>query len=51
MIFLLRCTLHNASWDYENRVARHGTRVATIAEAPYFDKDAPTIREATGLED
>ncbi|KAJ8107073.1 hypothetical protein ONZ43_g6850 [Nemania bipapillata] len=46
-----RCTLHNASWDYENRVTRHGTRVATVAEKPYFDANAPTMREALGLED
>ncbi|KAI1146588.1 putative alpha-ketoglutarate-dependent sulfonate dioxygenase [Nemania diffusa] len=46
-----RCTLHNASWDYENRVTRHGTRVATVAEKPYFDANAPAIREALGLED
>lgn len=46
-----RCTLHNASWDYENRVTRHGTRVATVAEAPYFDEKAPSMREALGLED
>ncbi|KAI0146878.1 putative alpha-ketoglutarate-dependent sulfonate dioxygenase [Xylariaceae sp. FL1272] len=46
-----RCTLHNASWDYENRVQRHGTRVATIAEKPYFDESAVSMRVALGLED
>lgn len=41
-------TIHNASWDYGNREPRHGTRVTSLAEKPYFDPAAPTRREALG---
>ncbi|KAL2062794.1 hypothetical protein VTL71DRAFT_5866 [Oculimacula yallundae] len=46
-----RITIHNASWDYEGAEERHGTRVTSLAEAPFFDPKAPTRREALGLED
>ncbi|CZR70199.1 related to sulfonate dioxygenase [Phialocephala subalpina] len=46
-----RITIHNATWDYEGGEERHGTRVASLAEAPHFDDKAPTRREALGLED
>ncbi|KAI1113759.1 alpha-ketoglutarate-dependent sulfonate dioxygenase [Nemania sp. NC0429] len=46
-----RITIHNASWDYGGRHPRHGTRVTSLAEKPYFDPDAPTRREALGLLD
>jgi hypothetical protein len=46
-----RITMHNASWDYEGTEPRHGTRVTSLAEKPYFDAEAPTRREALGLED
>jgi hypothetical protein len=46
-----RITIHNASWDYEGSEPRHGTRVTSLAEKPYFDPDAPTRREALGLAD
>ncbi|KAL6796275.1 alpha-ketoglutarate-dependent taurine dioxygenase [Trichoderma sp. SZMC 28013] len=46
-----RCTLHTASWDYENAAERHGTRVTTLAEEPFFDEKAITRRQALGLED
>ncbi|CZT08090.1 hypothetical protein WAI453_002272 [Rhynchosporium graminicola] len=46
-----RITMHNASWDYEGLEPRHGTRVTSLAEKPYFVADAPTRREALGLED
>ncbi|KUJ07899.1 TauD-domain-containing protein [Mollisia scopiformis] len=46
-----RITIHNASWDYEGSEPRHGTRVTSLAEKPYFDTDAPTRREALGLPD
>ncbi|TAQ85852.1 hypothetical protein B7494_g5815 [Chlorociboria aeruginascens] len=46
-----RITMHNASWDYEGTEPRHGTRVTTLAEKPYFDADAPTRRQALGLAD
>jgi alpha-ketoglutarate-dependent taurine dioxygenase len=44
-----RITIHNASWDYEGREERHGTRVTSLAEKPFFDPDAPTRRQALGL--
>ncbi|KAJ0160531.1 putative alpha-ketoglutarate-dependent sulfonate dioxygenase [Colletotrichum tanaceti] len=44
-----RITIHNASWDYEGNHPRHGTRVTSLAEKPYFDPEAPTRREALGL--
>ncbi len=46
-----RITIHNASWDYGGRHPRHGTRVTSLAEVPYFDASAPTRREALGLLD
>jgi hypothetical protein len=46
-----RITIHNASWDYEGSEPRHGTRVTSLAEKPYFDPNAPTRREALGLPD
>lgn len=42
-------TIHNASWDYSGKEPRHGTRVTSLAEKPYFDASAPTRREALGL--
>ncbi|KAL0473962.1 alpha-ketoglutarate-dependent taurine dioxygenase [Neurospora intermedia] len=46
-----RITIHNASWDYGGRHPRHGTRVTSLAEAPYYDPNAPTRRQALGLLD
>ena len=46
-----RITIHNASWDYGWHYPRHGTRVTSLAEVPYFDPNAPTRREALGLLD
>lgn len=46
-----RITIHNASWDYEGNEPRHGTRVTSLAEKPYFIADAPTRRQALGLAD
>lgn len=46
-----RITIHNASWDYGGRHPRHGTRVTSLAEVPYFDPNAPTRRQALGLLD
>jgi hypothetical protein len=45
----VRITVHNASWDYEGSEPRHGTRVTSLAEKPYFDPKAKTRREALGL--
>ncbi|KAF2206022.1 alpha-ketoglutarate-dependent taurine dioxygenase [Delitschia confertaspora ATCC 74209] len=44
-----RITIHNASWDYEGKEPRHGTRVTSLAEKPFFDPSAPTRRQALGL--
>jgi hypothetical protein len=41
--------IHNASWDYAGAHPRHGTRVTSLAEKPYFDPNAPTRRQALGL--
>ena len=46
-----RTTIHNVSWDYEGTEPRHGTRVISQAEKPYYDADAPSRREALGLRD
>ncbi|KAK4146879.1 uncharacterized protein C8A04DRAFT_34452 [Dichotomopilus funicola] len=46
-----RITIHNASWDYGGRHPRHGTRVTSLAEVPYFNPNAPTRRQALGLLD
>ncbi|KAF8859143.1 TauD-domain-containing protein [Acephala macrosclerotiorum] len=46
-----RITIHNASWDYEGSEPRHGTRVTSLAEKPYFVADAPSRRQALGLAD
>ena len=48
---LIRITIHNASWDYEGNHPRHGTRVTSLAEKPFFDANAPTRRQALGLAD
>lgn len=44
-----RITIHNASWDYEGSEPRHGTRVTSLAEKPFFDAKAPTRREGLGM--
>lgn len=44
-----RITMHNASYDYEGREPRHGTRVTSLAEKPFFDREAPTRRRALGI--
>ncbi|KAH8695135.1 alpha-ketoglutarate-dependent taurine dioxygenase [Talaromyces proteolyticus] len=44
-----RITIHNASWDYEGTEPRHGTRVTSLAEKPYFDPTSPTRREGLGI--
>lgn len=44
-----RITIHNASWDYGGDEPRHGTRVTSLAEEPYYKADAPTRRQALGV--
>ncbi|KAK4177270.1 putative alpha-ketoglutarate-dependent sulfonate dioxygenase [Triangularia setosa] len=46
-----RITIHSASWDYGGKYPRHGTRVTSLAEVPYFNPKAPTRRQALGLLD
>jgi len=45
-----RITIHNASWDYEGSQPRHGTRVTSLGEKPYYDSTAPSRRRALGLD-
>ncbi|GAA5864197.1 hypothetical protein JCM8547_001289 [Rhodosporidiobolus lusitaniae] len=45
-----RISIHAAVFDYEGREPRHGTRVSSLAEVPYFDPKAPSRREALGLD-
>lgn len=45
-----RIANHNAVWDHEGKQARHGTRVTSLAEVPYFDPSSKSQRQALGLE-
>ncbi|KAF9516576.1 hypothetical protein BS47DRAFT_1371696 [Hydnum rufescens UP504] len=45
-----RIAIHTVSWDYEGKVERHGTRVSSLAEKPYFDPKSKSRREALGLD-
>jgi len=44
-----RISIHTVSWDYEGEFGRHGTRVSSLAEKPYFDPSSKSRREALGL--
>ncbi|KAK6204736.1 taurine catabolism dioxygenase [Scheffersomyces amazonensis] len=44
-----RISQHFAVWDHEGNEARHGTRVTSLAEIPYFDPESKSQREALGL--
>lgn len=44
-----RISQHNAVWDHEGQEARHGTRVTSLAEIPFFDKNSKSQRESLGL--
>ncbi|GMM31538.1 sulfonate dioxygenase [Martiniozyma asiatica (nom. inval.)] len=44
-----RFTQHRNVWDTEGKVARHGTRVTSLAEKPYFDPASKSQRESLGL--
>ncbi|KAJ7062055.1 hypothetical protein C8F01DRAFT_1284094 [Mycena amicta] len=46
-----RITIHTVSYDYEGKAERHGTRVSSLAEKPFFDDKAKSRREALGLDD
>lgn len=43
-----RCTLHCATYDYEE--ARAGDRVCSLGEAPYFDPNSKSRKEALAEE-
>ncbi|VEU23102.1 DEKNAAC104121 [Brettanomyces naardenensis] len=44
-----RSTQHKSVWDHEGIEARHGTRVTSLAEVPFFDPKSKSQREALGL--
>ncbi|KAL0934062.1 Alpha-ketoglutarate-dependent sulfonate dioxygenase 5 [Colletotrichum truncatum] len=44
-----RVTMHSAAWDYEGKGKRHGTRVSSLAEKPFFDPKATSRRRALGI--
>ncbi|GME98924.1 unnamed protein product [Ambrosiozyma monospora] len=44
-----RVSIHRTVWDYEGQDERHGTRVTSLAEVPYFDPESKSQREALGL--
>lgn len=44
-----RVSIHNAVWDHEGGEARHGTRVTSLAEIPFFDETSKSQRESLGL--
>jgi hypothetical protein len=45
-----RITIHTVSYDYEGKGERHGTRVSSLAEKPFFDPGSKSRREALGLD-
>ncbi|BGP41017.1 hypothetical protein JCM10449v2_004986 [Rhodotorula kratochvilovae] len=45
-----RVSIHAAVYDHEGKVPRHGTRVSSLAEVPYFDPASPSRRAALGLD-
>jgi hypothetical protein len=45
-----RISIHAAVYDYEGEEPRHGTRVSSLAEVPYFDPASKSRREALGLD-
>ena len=44
-----RISQHNAVWDHEGTEPRHGTRVTSLAEIPFFDEKSKSQRESLGL--
>ncbi|CAI8502057.1 unnamed protein product [Pichia kudriavzevii] len=43
-----RVSQHRNIWDHEGEEPRHGTRVTSLAEVPFFDPDSKSQREALG---
>lgn len=44
-----RCSQHRNVWDNEGNLPRHGTRVTSLAERPYFDPASKSQRESLAL--
>ncbi|ODQ78453.1 hypothetical protein BABINDRAFT_162674 [Babjeviella inositovora NRRL Y-12698] len=44
-----RISQHNAIWDYENSEPRHGTRVTSLGELPFYDSESKSQRQSLGL--
>jgi alpha-ketoglutarate-dependent taurine dioxygenase len=44
-----RVSQHRNVWDHEGAEPRHGTRVTSLAEKPYFDPNSKSQRESLGL--
>ncbi|CDK29524.1 unnamed protein product [Kuraishia capsulata CBS 1993] len=44
-----RISQHFAVWDYEGTEPRHGTRVTSLAEKPFFDPNSKSQRQSLGL--
>ncbi|ODV62255.1 TauD/TfdA dioxygenase family protein [Ascoidea rubescens DSM 1968] len=44
-----RISIHSTVWDHEGLEPRHGTRVTSLAEVPFFDSKSKSQREALGL--
>lgn len=44
-----RITQHRNIWDDEGKAERHGVRVTSLAEVPYFDPESKSQREALEL--
>ena len=44
-----RVSQHRNVWDHEGKSPRHGTRVTSLAEVPYFDPESKSQRETLGL--
>ncbi|GMM48744.1 hypothetical protein DAPK24_053420 [Pichia kluyveri] len=44
-----RISQHRNVWDHEGKSPRHGTRVTSLAEIPYFDPESKSQRETLGL--
>ena len=44
-----RISQHRNVWDHEGKLPRHGTRVTSLAEVPYFDPNSKSQRESLGL--
>lgn len=44
-----RVSQHTAVWDYSIDEPRHGTRVSSLSEVPFFDPKSKSQRESLGL--